>query len=136
MHHGESVVPLEDRARSPDEPDHQTRLAGDVSPYLNLNNFQSLKFHYADVGAWFSAVERHHASSPIPKIMLHRISFLVALPLALHAAAPWQEITVPSVAELAATWAKPPAEYGAIHWAIGGGEQTKERILTGIERVA
>ena len=43
----------------------------------------------------------------------------------LRAAQPWQEVTVPTVAEAAAAFTKPPLEYGAIHWAIWGGPQTK-----------
>ena len=53
----------------------------------------------------------------------------------LHAAQPWREITVPTVAEAAAAFPQPPMEYGAIHWAIWGGPQTKERIIADIERV-
>jgi len=53
----------------------------------------------------------------------------------LHALQPWQEITLPTVAEAAAAFPKPPREYGAIHWAIWGGPQTKERILADIEHL-
>jgi hypothetical protein len=38
-------------------------------------------------------------------------------------------------AEAAASFAQPPMEYGAIHWAIWGGPQTKERIIADIERI-
>jgi hypothetical protein len=65
-----------------------------------------------------------------------RVVFLAALPLALQAASPWQQVTNPTAAEAAAGFAKPPAEYSAIHWAIWGGQQTKERIAADIERVA
>ena len=33
-------------------------------------------------------------------------------------------------------FAQPPPEYGTIHWAIWGGQQTKERIQADIERLA
>ena len=52
-----------------------------------------------------------------------------------HAAQPWREITVPTVAEAAASFAQPPMDYGAIHWAIWGGPQTKERIIADIDRI-
>jgi len=47
----------------------------------------------------------------------------------------WREIAVPTVAEAAAAFPAPPREYGAIHWAIWGGQQTKEHILSEIERL-
>jgi alpha-L-rhamnosidase len=52
-----------------------------------------------------------------------------------RAAQPWREITVPTVAEAAAAFAQPPMEYRAIHWAIWGGPQTKERITADIDRI-
>ena len=52
-----------------------------------------------------------------------------------RAAQPWREITVPTVAEAAASFARPPMDYGAIHWAIWGGPQTKERIIADIDRI-
>ena len=48
---------------------------------------------------------------------------------------PWQRITRPTLAEAAAAFAQPPHEYGTIHWAIWGGQQTKERVLADIERI-
>jgi hypothetical protein len=42
---------------------------------------------------------------------------------------------VPTVAEAAASFAQPPMEYGAIHWAIWGGPQTKERIIADIDGI-
>lgn len=51
------------------------------------------------------------------------------MPLVLSAQAPWQQITVPSLREAAANFRTPPREYGAIHWAIWGGELTRERIV-------
>jgi len=60
---------------------------------------------------------------------------LVCLSLPLHAAQPWREVTIPTVADAAASFARPPMEYSAIYWAIWGGPQTKERILANIEQV-
>jgi hypothetical protein len=57
-------------------------------------------------------------------------------PLAATAAQPWQEITVPTVAQAAAAFPRPPMEYRAIHWAIWGGAQTKERVIADIDRIA
>ena len=48
---------------------------------------------------------------------------------------PWQQVTVPTVAEAAAAFPTPPREYGAIHWAIWGGQQSKEKILGDIEHM-
>ena len=52
-----------------------------------------------------------------------------------HAAQLWREVTVPTVAEAEASFAQPPMEYGAIHWAIWGGQQTKERIVSDIDKI-
>ena len=60
---------------------------------------------------------------------------LACLSLQLRAAQPWREITMTTVAEAAAAFPQPPKEYGAIHWAIWGGPQTKERIIADIERI-
>jgi hypothetical protein len=60
---------------------------------------------------------------------------LVWLPSSVVAQSPWQQITVPSVREAAASFAMPPRAYGAIHWAIWGGPQSKERILADIARI-
>jgi hypothetical protein len=57
------------------------------------------------------------------------ILLFLLLGSALPAERPWQQITVPSVREVAANFQAPPREYGAIHWAIWGGELTKERIV-------
>jgi len=51
------------------------------------------------------------------------------------ASRPWQTITLPTVAEAAAAFPSPPHETGAIHWAIWGGEQSKEKILATIEHI-
>jgi hypothetical protein len=62
---------------------------------------------------------------------------LVALfPLTALAAQPWQEVTVPTVAQAASSFADPPKAYGAIHWAIWGGPQTRERIISDIDKIA
>ena len=53
------------------------------------------------------------------------------LPLALAAQRPWQQITVPSVREAAANFRTPPREYGAIHWAIWGGELSQANASCG-----
>jgi len=58
-----------------------------------------------------------------------RILVPLLLPLVLGAQRPWQEITVPSVREAAGNFRTPPREYGAIHWAIWGGELTQARIV-------
>jgi hypothetical protein len=60
---------------------------------------------------------------------------LACLSLPLHAAQPWREITMPTVTEAAAAFPNPPAEYSAIHWAIWGGQQSKERIISDIEKI-
>ena len=70
-----------------------------------------------------------------PMKTLLRFTLLACLSLQLRAAQPWREITVPTVAEAAAAFPKPPKEYGAIHWAIWGGQLSKERILADIERI-
>jgi len=67
---------------------------------------------------------------------LSALALVGLLPLVVNAAEPWQEVTVPSVAEAATTFPKPPKEYGAIHWAIWGGPQTKERVMSDIDRIA
>src|ERR1035441_2269602 len=58
-----------------------------------------------------------------------RISALAACAAVLLAQRPWQEITVPSVSEAAASFRTPPREYGAIHWAIWGNALTQARIV-------
>jgi hypothetical protein len=63
-------------------------------------------------------------------------ALLGMLPLVGSAAEPWREVTTPTVAEAAATFAQPPMEYRAVHWAIWGGQQTKERIIADIDRIA
>src|SRR5665647_3604585 len=60
---------------------------------------------------------------------------LLMLPTSVGAQNSWRQVTVPSVREAAASFAKPPSEYGAIHWAIWGGQQTKERIVEDIKQI-
>jgi hypothetical protein len=61
---------------------------------------------------------------------------LLGLVLMLASAAePWRAISMPTAAEAAAAFPKPPMEYRAIHWAIWGGQLTKERITADIERL-
>ena len=59
-----------------------------------------------------------------------KILLFPLLAAALPAQRPWQQITIPSVRDAAANFKTPPREYGAIHWAIWGGELTKERIVS------
>ena len=59
----------------------------------------------------------------------------IALTLPGYGAQPYREITLPTVAEAAVAFARPHSEYGAIHWAIWGGLQTRERIMTDIQQV-
>jgi hypothetical protein len=66
---------------------------------------------------------------------LFRFVLLAGLSLPLHAGQPWREITVPTVAEAAAAFPQPPREYGVIHWAIWGGQQSQERVLADIEHM-
>ena len=64
-----------------------------------------------------------------------QFALLFFLSLQLHAAPPWREITIPMVAEAATLFAQPQKEYSAIHWAIWGGQQSKERILSDIGKI-
>ncbi len=61
-------------------------------------------------------------------------ALLLLFPLLANGAQGWLEVTTPTVAEAAATFDKPPREYGAIHWALGF-PPPKDRILSDIERV-
>jgi hypothetical protein len=56
-------------------------------------------------------------------------------PSGVSAQSPWQQVTVPSVREAAASFVNPPSEYGAINWAIWGGQQTKEKIIAEIKQI-
>ena len=66
---------------------------------------------------------------------LSSLVLLTALTLPLPAAQSWREITQPTLEEAAAAFPKPPAEYSAIHWAIWGGRQSKERIISDIDNI-
>lgn len=61
-------------------------------------------------------------------------ALLLLLPLGLVAQRPWQEITAPPLREAASNFRTPPREYGAIHWAIWGGELNRERIAASSTR--
>ena len=65
-----------------------------------------------------------------------RIFALAACAAVLLAQRPWQQITVPSVSEAAASFRTPPREYGAIHWAIWGNELTQARIVQEFDQLA
>jgi hypothetical protein len=71
-----------------------------------------------------------------PLKTLSRFALLACLSLPLHAAQPYREITVPTLAEAAAVFPKPPPEYSAIHWAVWGGPQSKERVISDIDKIA
>jgi hypothetical protein len=60
--------------------------------------------------------------------------FALSAAASLRAAQPWQEVTMPTVAEAAASFAQPPREYGAIHWALGF-PPPRERILSDIAQI-
>src|SRR5208282_3415491 len=47
----------------------------------------------------------------------------------------WREMTLPTVAEEAAAFPAPPPEYGSIHWATWGGQQTKEGIIAQVAQL-
>jgi hypothetical protein len=64
-----------------------------------------------------------------PMRSLFRFGIFLLVSFAAMAQRPWQQITVPSLREAAASFRTPPREYGAIHWAIWGGELTRERII-------
>ena len=64
-----------------------------------------------------------------------RWALLALLPLPFSAAPAWQEVTMPTVAEAAAAFPKPPREFGAIDWMHWGGPQTKEHILADIRQI-
>jgi hypothetical protein len=63
------------------------------------------------------------------------VVILTLLPSLVSAQGTWQQVTLPSVREAAKNFVNPPAEYGAIHWAIWGGQQTKEQIVKDIEQI-
>ena len=62
-------------------------------------------------------------------------ALLCFVSLTLYGDQPYREITMPTVAEATALFAQPQKEYSAIHWAIWGGQQSKERIISDIEKI-
>ena len=63
------------------------------------------------------------------------LSFLLLLPA--QAQRPWQEVTVPSIREVAANFKTPPHEYGAIQpFASWNGPDARERIVRDLDRLA
>jgi hypothetical protein len=75
------------------------------------------------------------APSRLAVKILFGLVMLASFSPLLRAGQPWREVTVPTVAEAAASFAQPPMEYRAIHWAIWGGQQSKEHILADIGRI-
>jgi hypothetical protein len=49
---------------------------------------------------------------------------------------PYRQVLVPTLAETAAMFPKPPTQYGAIHWAIWGGQQSADRVIRDIDAIA
>jgi len=73
--------------------------------------------------------------NPFPMKNPTRLTLLCLLFAQAAAAQDWREITLPTVAEAAAAFPAPPPEYGSIHWAIWGGQQTKEHILAQLDQL-
>ena len=67
------------------------------------------------------------------KRLLVSLAIVPLLAAVLPAQRPWQEITVPSLAEAAANFNTPPREYGAIAWLTHGGELTRARIISELD---
>ena len=63
------------------------------------------------------------------------LAFALIVTAPLRADQPWRQVVIPTMAEAAASFARLPAEYAAIHWAIWGGQQSKTRIVAEIDRV-
>ncbi len=77
------------------------------------------------------------------KKISHVLALIPLLAAALPAQRPWQQITVPSVRDVAANFKTPPHEYGAIQPFIGWngpdaneGRQGSSRISTGCRPMA
>lgn len=91
-----------------------------------------MKFYYQDYchrpNIWWMLVVK---LSAIPLCFF----ILLMLPTMVEAQNSWRQVTIPSVREAAVSFATPPSEYGAIHWAIWGGQQTKERIVADISQI-
>ena len=54
--------------------------------------------------------------------VLVKILLVSVVPFGLLAQKPWQQVTTPSVREVAASFRKPAPDFGVLHWAIWGGE--------------
>ena len=70
--------------------------------------------------------------------IVSRLSLLVCFSLTLRAAdplPPYRLVTNPTLDQLAADFAKPPAVYSSIHWAIWGGPQNEQRIISDIDKI-
>jgi len=66
---------------------------------------------------------------------LRRLALVSCLCVRPAPAQGWREITLPTVAEAAAAFPAPPPEYGSIHWATWGGQQTKEGIIAQVAQL-
>ena len=73
--------------------------------------------------------------SPASVKYLTRLVLAACLVLPLQADQSWREITLPTLADTAAAFPQPPKEYSAIHWAIWGGPQNRERIIADIDKI-
>jgi hypothetical protein len=71
---------------------------------------------------------------------ISKIAALFCFPILLVAQRPWQEITVPSLDEVAANFKAPPHEYGAIQpflsWNGPDANERKARIVQDLDRLA
>jgi len=72
-----------------------------------------------------------------PSFRTFRLSIfaLLLFPSLVMAQSTWRQVSVPSVREAAVSFVTPPAMYGPIHWAIWGGQQTKEKIVSDIKQI-
>jgi hypothetical protein len=102
-----------------DKLDFAAKTRRGYNPYMNPEN-------EASVAPLFQQLNR----------LLTPSVLLVCLSLPAFGAQPYREISMPSLAEAAAAFPKPPPEYGAIHWGIWGGQQNKERIIRDIDTIA
>ena len=67
--------------------------------------------------------------------VLVKFVLVCVVPLGLLAQKPWQQVTTPSVREVAASFRTPPPDFGVLHWAIWGGELTKARIARELDEL-
>jgi hypothetical protein len=77
------------------------------------------------------------SDTKFPYFRTFRLSILALLlfPSLVMAQSTWRQVNIPSVSEVAVSFVTPPAIYGPIHWAIWGGQQTKEKIVSDIKQV-